>query len=409
MSVLYAIGMGVLYGLMALASLFNAKAKKWIRGQRAGLDGLKVPEGREVVWFHCASLGEFDQGLPVMNAYKKQFPDSFLLVTFFSPSGMEFYNKRQHSVDLACYLPLDTASNARKFMQRFRPRHVFFVKYEFWYNHLLAAKKSGAKVYGVSSLFRPTHRFFKWYGGFFRAALRLFDHFYVQDERSQKLLSSIGIDRVTISGDTRYDRMWAVREADQPNSVIASFKKTEPLIILGSSWPVDEALFAPVIAELSKDYKFIIAPHDISEAHVQQILAMAGNSVQRYTTFTDPGARILVLDTIGQLTAAYRYADLAYIGGGFTGKLHNILEPGAFGIPVIIGPKHERFPEAQLFIDREVAVSVDEQSDLKSVIAALWERRISIREELEKIFEENRGAAEIAVKTIENSNSRISR
>ena len=399
-TLIYACAIRALYLLMVLASPFNVKAKKWLDGQRKGLKGLEAPRDRQVVWFHCASLGEFDQGLPVMNAYKKKYPEAFLLVTFFSSSGMDFYNKRQHSVDLACYLPLDTRKNARDFMERFHPDHVFFVKYEFWYNHLLAARKSGAKVYGVSSLFRPAHRFFKWYGGFFREALRLFDHFYVQDERSRKLLADIGITSVTLSGDTRYDRMWAVKEANQSNAVIESFKGNEPLIILGSSWPVDEALFAPVIAALSNRYKFIIAPHDIAEAHIQQVLATVGKAAQRYTTFNDPAARILILDTIGQLTAAYRYADLAYIGGGFTGKLHNILEPGAFGIPVMIGPRHERFPEAQLFIDRKVAVSIDEHSDLEEVIGKLWNRKRTIKAELEKIFEENRGAAEVAVREV---------
>jgi 3-deoxy-D-manno-octulosonic-acid transferase len=228
--------------------------------------------------------------------------------------------------------------------------------------------------------------------------LRLFDHFYVQDIRSQQLLAKIGITQVTLSGDTRYDRMLAVRAANQENAVIEAFKTNEPVIILGSSWPVDENLFAPILMELASTFKVIIAPHDISEAHIGHIRSIAGDSVQRYTAFNDPAARILILDTIGQLTSAYRYADLAYVGGGFTGKLHNILEPGAFGIPVIIGPKHERFPEAQLFIDRGVAVSVNESSGLKAAIAALWERKAAISLELERIFEENRGAAEVAVK-----------
>ncbi len=396
----YAIGMGVLYSMLWLASLFNAKAKKWISGRKKRITDFPVPEGKQVAWFHCASLGEFDQGLPVMNAYKERFPDAFLLVTFFSPSGMEFYNKRKHQVDLACYLPLDTRSNARKFIRHFRPKHVFFVKYEFWYNHLLAAKQSGASVYGVSSLFRPTHRFFKWYGGFFRSALRLFDHFYVQDKRSADLLASIGIASVTISGDTRYDRMWAVRESNPVNPVLEQFKGNEPVLILGSSWPVDEALFVPHLERLTKEFKLIVAPHDISENHVTDIVGKFGSSVQRYTTFDDPVARVLVMDTIGQLTAAYRYADVAYIGGGFTGKLHNILEPGAFGLPVIIGPHHERFPEAQLFIDRGVAVSITDDSSLVTVIQSLMSNKVTVAEELERIFSENRGAAQLAIKDI---------
>lgn len=400
MRLLYAIGMGFLYSMLWLASLFNAKARKWINGRKKHVTDFPVPEGRSVAWFHCASLGEFDQGLPVMNAYKERFPDAFLLVTFFSPSGMEFYNKRKHQVDLACYLPLDTARNARKFIRHFRPKHVFFVKYEFWYNHLLEAKKSGASVFGVSSLFRPTHRFFKWYGGFFRSALRLFDHFYVQDQRSAHLLASIGIECVTISGDTRYDRMWAVRESNPTNPVLEQFKGDEQLLMLGSSWPVDEALFVPFLEKLTAEFKLVVAPHDIAESHVEEIVSKFGPSVQRYTSFSDPSVRVLVLDTIGQLTAAYRYADVAYIGGGFTGKLHNILEPGAFGLPVIFGPHHERFPEAQLFIDRGVAVSIPDQFALLPVIQSLMNRKMAISEELEQLFLENRGAAALAIKDI---------
>lgn len=402
MRLLYAIGMGGLYCLMWCASLFNAKAKKWITGRKTPITDFKLPENRPTVWFHCASLGEFDQGLPVMFAYKKRFPDAFLVVTFFSPSGMEFYQKRNHCVDLACYLPLDTARNARKFIAHLRPKDVFFVKYEFWYNHLLAAKRSGAKVYGVSSLFRPTHRFFKWYGGFFRSALHLFDHFYVQDQRSKDLLAGIGIHQTTLSGDTRYDRMIAVRDKGDANEILADFTQGKPTLILGSSWPVDEEkLFIPLL-ELSEQMKIIIAPHDISEQHISSISALFEQEVVRYTNYSSsPEQQILILDTIGQLTSAYRYATIAYIGGGFTGKLHNILEPGAFGIPVVFGPKHERFPEAQLFLDRKVALEISESDQFDGVVKQLLDRKTVIAEELRLIFEENSGAAKKVVAGIE--------
>ena len=401
MTVVYAIGMRGLYCLMWCASIFNAKAKKWIVGRKIPISSFLVPTDRPVAWFHCASLGEFDQGLPVMQAYKKRFPDTFMVVTFFSPSGMEFYHKRNHCVDLACYLPLDTQSNARKFIAHFHPKHVFFVKYEFWYNHLLAAKKSGATVIGVSSLFRPTHRFFSWYGGFFRSALRLFDHFYVQDERSKNLLNSIGITQVTLSGDTRYDRMIEVRNRNEANSILAAFTNGEPTIILGSSWPVDEELLFTSLLQLKNRMKIIIAPHDISEQHIISIAALFGNEVMRYTAYQPSEKRVLVLDSIGQLTAAYRYCSIAYIGGGLTGKLHNILEPGAFGIPVIFGPKHERFPEAQLFLDRGVAAEVTQSNQLENVVDTLLERKIKISEALELVFSENSGAAEKVVNGIE--------
>jgi len=394
MTVLYAIGMRGLYCLMWCASLFNAKAKKWIVGRKIPINSFVIPSDRPVAWFHCASLGEFDQGLPVMHAYKKRFPDTFIVVTFFSPSGMEFYHKRNHCVDLACYLPLDTRSNARKFIAHVHPKHVFFVKYEFWYNHLLAAKESGATVIGVSSLFRPSHRFFSWYGGFFRSALRLFDHFYVQDERSKDLLKSIGITQVTLSGDTRYDRMIEVRNRNEANPIIAEFTDGQPTIILGSSWSVDEELVLTSLLNLQNRMKIIIAPHDISEQHIESIAALFHNNVTRYTQYQPLENRVLVLDSIGQLTAAYRYCSIAYIGGGFTGKLHNILEPGAFGIPVVFGPKHERFPEAQLFLNRGVALELTQSNQLENLVDTLLERKTDIQESLKSLFLENSGAAE---------------
>src|SRR3989338_8781427 len=260
---------------------------------------------------------------------------------------MEFYNKRHHCVVLACYLPLDTASNARKFIAHFKPKDVFFVKYDFWNNHLLAG---------------------------------------------------IGIHQTTLSGDTRYDRMIAVRDKGDSNEILADFTYGKPTLILGSSWPVDEDTLLTSLLELHKRMKIIIAPHDISEQHISAIAALFGNEVVRYTNYvSSPENQVLILDTIGQLTSAYRYATIAYVGGGFTGKLHNILEPGAFGIPVIFGPKHERFPEAQLFLDLEVAVEVTDSGELEELVSQLLKRKTEIAEELKLIFQENSGAAKKVV------------
>lgn len=394
MRLFYGLGIRFFYGIMWLASWFHPKAKKWINGRKIPLDNFSVPNGKEVVWFHCASLGEFDQGLPVMNAYKSVHPDCFLLVTFFSPSGMEFYHKRDHRVDLAVYLPLDTKVKAEEFVSSFNPKKVFFVKYEFWYNHLKCAKRNGAKIYGVSSLFRPSHRFFKWYGGFFRKALRLFDHFFTQDERSKNLLNSIGITQVTVTGDTRYDRMIAVKESGQDNELIAAFKGDSLLLILGSSWSIDLETLLPALLELREEMKIVVAPHTISDKSIQEISDAFDGEIERYTQFQNTQQNILVLDTIGQLTNAYRQADFAYIGGGFTGKLHNILEPGAFGIPIFFGPKFDRFPEAQLFIDQEVAFSVNDSFAFEQALIKARENKSAIAEKLQVIFEENRGAAQ---------------
>jgi 3-deoxy-D-manno-octulosonic-acid transferase len=400
MRLFYGFGIRGFYAVMWLASWFHAKAKKWIIGRQTPLESFQVPKDKKVVWFHCASLGEFDQGLPVMNAYKEAFPDSFLMVTFFSPSGMEFYNKRDHQVDLALYLPLDTKIKARKFVEHFNPQMVFFVKYEFWYNHLKCARRNGAKIYGVSSLFRPSHRFFKWYGGFFRKALRLFDHFYTQDQRSKDLLNSIGINQVTVTGDTRYDRMLAVKAKSQENEIIRNFVEEKPVLILGSSWTMDEEILVPALSELREKFKIIIAPHDISIKHIEQISAEFDHDVEYYTAFENLGRDILILDTIGQLTNAYQYADLAYIGGGFTGKLHNILEPGAFGIPIFFGPKHARFPEAQLFLDHEVAFTIEDSFSFEKAVEEALGKRAQINERLAEIFAKNQGAAKKIINSL---------
>jgi len=393
MRLLYGFGVRVLYALMWTASFFNSKAKKWMDGRKRCVSLSQIPTDKQVYWFHCASLGEFDQGLPVMNALKEKQPDIFLIVTFFSPSGMEFYQKRDHQVDLAVYLPLDTKRNAEHFVKTVHPDKVFFVKYEFWYNHLKAARRAGAKVYGVSSLFRPTHRFFQWYGGFFRKALRLFDFFFVQDQRSKDLLTSIGIAQVEVTGDTRYDRMLAVTEKQVTNGILEQFVRDEEVLLLGSSWSVDEETFRSSLLHLSERMKIIIAPHDVSEEHVMKIASLFKDEVVRYTRFNDSSSRILILDTIGQLTSAYRYAHVAYVGGGFTGKLHNILEPGAFGVPVLFGPKFERFPEAQLFVERGVARVVTTAEEFTAALEQSMKNRLEIGAELKAIFRENSGAA----------------
>lgn len=393
MRLLYGFGIRCMYLAMWMAQWVHPKAKKWIVGRKRSVTTYSFPKEKSVVWFHCASLGEFDQGLPVMNAYKQAYPDVFLLVTFFSPSGMEHYEKRDHSVDLAIYLPLDTKRKAHQFIQHFNPKDVFFVKYEFWYNHLKNARRNGSKIYGVSSLFRPSHRFFKWYGGFFRKALGLFDHFFAQDERSKSLLESIGIRQVTVTGDTRYDRMIALTAKAQKNEIIEAFLAGKEAIILGSTWPLDEEIIFPALDELKEKFQLIIAPHQLDEEHIQQIATSFDGEVERYTSFQNLGKKVLILDTIGHLSSAYRYAHFAYVGGGFTGKLHNILEPGAAGIPVFFGPKHDRFPEAQLFIDAGVGFSVDDATHFQQSLEKANMKRAEIRTNLSLLFNKNSGAA----------------
>lgn len=391
MRVFYGLGVRIMYALMWCAHFFHPKAKKWILGRKSPLPTL--PKDQNVYWFHCASLGEFDQGLPIMNELKEKNPSIFLVVTFFSPSGMDNFHKRDHKADLVLYLPLDTKRKAQNFIDKIHPEKVFFVKYEFWYNHLKAARRSGAKIYGVSSLFRPSHRFFKWYGGFFRKALALFDHFFCQDQRSLDLLKSIGISQASVTGDSRYDRMIAVRDKNEPNIKIETFIGQEKVLLLGSSWPVEEELFKDAILSIQNDWKIIIAPHDISENHIQSIEKIFTNSTCRYTQEIDVNKRILIVDTIGQLTSAYRYATVAYVGGGFTGKLHNILEPGAFGVPVLIGPKHERFPEADLYLQNGCAQIVMDADSFMEKLSFSFDKKSEIEVLLSEIFEKNKGTA----------------
>ena len=358
MQALYNIGI-LFFGLsIRIASFFNPKAKYWIQGRKDLFENLPNVTGENVVWFHCASLGEFDQGIPLMKKLINQDPSIFLLVTFFSPSGMKFYHKREKIANLVTYLPLDTSKNAKRFIKHFKPKQVFFVKYEFWGNHILEAKKNGAEIYNVSGVFRENHRFFKWYGGYFRHILSQFNWFFVQNKQSVELLKSIGVNNVSISGDSRFDRVIENKELVTENKIISQFQNGEDMIVIGSSWPEDEEVLLPWI--INQNNKVLIAPHNIDENHIQQITTKIPNAI-RYTSADKEdlvNTSILILDTIGQLANAYSYGKIAYIGGGFSGSLHNILEPAVFGLPVIFGPKHSRFPEGQIFIDNGFGFSI---------------------------------------------------
>lgn len=386
-----------LYGFgIRVASLFLPKAKKWIAGRTNWSSHLPNTQGKEVVWFHCASLGEFDQGLPLMAKIKEEHPDIFLLVTFFSPSGFEHYQKRDHQADYVCYLPLDTPENAQRFIQHFSPSKSFFVKYEFWGNYILRAKAAGSKIYNVSGLFRPKQRFFKWHGGFFRSILQQFDHFFVQNESSKELLASIGITNVTISGDSRFDRVSENRVKAKDNSLIEEFKGNDELVIIGSSWPADEAILTPWIN--STEQKVLIAPHQVDNKHIEQIFSGLTRKTERYTEIESapkPDTEVLILDTIGHLASAYKYGAIAYVGGGFSGSLHNILEPAVFGLPVIFGPKHSRFPEAQAFIDGGFGFSVATTAEFEVAFKSIKDDFDSISSNEQQFVESNVGASRL--------------
>ncbi|NRA10948.1 MAG: 3-deoxy-D-manno-octulosonic acid transferase [Crocinitomicaceae bacterium] len=357
-------------------------------------------EGKKVIWFHCASLGEFDQGLPLMNKIKENDSGIYLIVTFFSPSGMQHYQKRNHKADHVCYIPLDTSSKAKKFIKAIQPESAFFIKYEFWTNHILACKNNGTKVYNVSGLFRRDHRFFKSTGGFFRKTLRLFDWFFVQNEESLRLLKGIGIQQVSVSGDSRFDKVAENKLNLKKNSLIANFCGNATVFIIGSSWPKDEELLIPIVNRL--DCKVIIAPHNIDESHVKGITSKLERSFVRFSDTDSIGDQdIMVLDTIGHLSSAYAFGAVAYVGGGFSGSLHNILEPAVFGMGVIYGPKHNRFPEATHFIENGFGFEVSSSAELKLRIDAILSDKDAIDSKAEEFVQKNIGASDRIFKELD--------
>lgn len=393
MHFLYNIGIFFLGLSIRIASLFNPKAKDWVQGRKNLFNNLPNVTGENVVWFHCASLGEFDQGIPLMKKLINQDPSIFLLVTFFSPSGMKFYHKREKIANLVTYLPLDTSRNAKRFVKYFKPKKVFFVKYEFWGNHILEAKRNGAEVYNVSGIFRENHRFFKWYGGFFRHILSQFEWFFVQNKQSEELLNSIGISDVSISGDSRFDRVLENKKSVTENTIISQFQNGEKLIVIGSSWPEDEEILIPWIK--NQKNKILIAPHNIDDNHIQQILSELPEA-KRYSESENQdisNSSILILDTIGQLSNAYSYGFIAYVGGGFSGSLHNILEPAVFGLPVIFGPKHKRFPEGQAFIDIGFGFSISSTDEFEKAYDAIISDYNAISQKEISFVEKNAGAS----------------
>lgn len=397
MHLIYNIGIQLYGSILKIAAIFNPKAKNWIDGRKDFF--LKLPEvtSSNVYWFHCASLGEFDQALPVMNLIKEQDSTIFILVTFFSPSGYLHYQKREHKADYVCYLPLDTPSNSRRFIAHFQPKKAFFVKYEFWANYIFEAKNTNCKLYSISSIFRKDHRFFKKYGSFFRSILFQFEHLFIQNEESAVLLNSIGITNYTITGDTRFDRVIENKKNVKPNSIIDNFLKDKKAFIIGSSWSKDEDIILPIINSSFLKSKFIIAPHSIDQNHIDQIKKQITIPYVLYSELENGKKyneeRVLILNTIGNLANAYSYGDFAYVGGGFSGNLHNILEPAVFGLPVIFGPKHSRFPEGEMFIKNGIGFSVKDEIELKLSIDKINSEKELLKQKTIAFVESQKGAS----------------
>jgi len=350
--ILYSIGIFIASFIIKLIAIFNVKLKEGVDGRKQTfhkLDQALKPNDK-TFWFHCASLGEYEQGLPVFEALKKQHPQYKIVLSFFSPSG---YNVRKNSkiADVVVYLPLDSKENAKRFLTIVNPSYIVFVKYEIWPNYLHEIKKRQLKAILISAVFREKQSFFKWYGGFTRSSLFAFEHIFTQDENSKNLLQSINYTKVTVSGDTRFDRVLNQMEIDNTIDFIKNFKGDQLCVVFGSTWPEDDKLFLDFInRNADSAVKFIIAPHNIKPNYIASINSQLSVNTIQFSEMTNKDLgnyKVFILDTIGYLSRAYSYADIAYVGGGAgqTG-LHNILEPAVFGIPILIGKNFEKFPEA---------------------------------------------------------------
>ncbi len=348
---MYLIQFGIVVG-----SYFNKKLRKMLDGEREAIKQIreKVDPDAQYIWFHAASLGEFEQGRPLIEKVHKEHPEYKILLTFFSPSGYEV-RKNYTGADIITYLPIDTITNARAFLRAIRPVMAFFIKYEFWYNYLHILQYRGVPTYSVSSIFRPNQIFFKWYGRNYGRVLQCFTHFFVQNEESQQLLAGIGFKNSTVVGDTRFDRVLQIKEASKQLPIVDSFvhihEEKKPLtFVAGSSWPPDEAIFIEYF-NTHPSWKLIIAPHVIGEDHLKQIISLLKNKkVVRYTQTTETDAAnadVLIIDCFGLLSSIYRYGEVAYVGGGFGVGIHNVLEAAVWSIPVIFGPNNAHFAEAQ--------------------------------------------------------------
>ena len=404
---------------MAIGSLFNKKIKKMWRGEREAVDLLKekVDPTAKYVWFHAASLGEFEQGRPLIEQLKATHPEYKILLTFFSPSGYEV-RKNYEGADIVCYLPLDTIRNARRFLRAVHPVMAFFIKYEFWYNYLHILRHRGVPVYSVSSIFRPGQVFFKWYGRNYAKVLHCITHFFVQNEVSLQLLKGIGIDEATVVGDTRFDRVLQIKEQAKKLPIVEAFKgingkgdackndlsenackgdlsedackgdlsedackddlsengcKGCKVFVAGSSWQPDEDIFIRFFND-HPDWKLIIAPHVIGEDHLAYILDKLQMKAVRYTQATEQSAaeaRCLIIDCFGLLSTIYRYGEIAYVGGGFGVGIHNVPEAAVWGVPVLFGPNNKRFQEAQDLLACKGSFEVTDYDSFNTIISRL--------------------------------------
>lgn len=380
MRYLYTFGI-LCYGLaIRLASLFDKKAKLWVAGRRDIFQQIRnklADNNSPVAWFHASSLGEFEQCRPVIDAFKKQYSDYKIFVTFFSPSGYEV-RKNYPNADYVFYLPLDTMFNARKFVDMVNPKMAFFVKYDFWFNYMAVLDKRNIPTILFSSIFRPSQYFFAWYGKWFCRRLNAFDHLFVQNKESEKLLKEHGISQCTIAGDTRFDQVMAIAANVKQFPEVMCFVGQSKVLLAGSTWEPDERLlksFADTYS--SSDIKFVIAPHEIHASRIDFLMKLFGNTCVKYSDIANISDlrdyKVLIIDNIGMLSSLYQYAYVAYIGGGFGKGIHNILEALAFGKPVCFGPKYQKFQEAKDIVNLNGGWSVGDEKSLNKALTDLFD------------------------------------
>lgn len=411
---LYTLLTEIVQQLLKVVALFNPKIKLFVNGRKDVFKTLqtKLSRNDKTIWFHAASLGEYEQGLPVMEKIKQKFPTHKIILTFFSPSGYEV-RKNNTIADITIYLPLDTKTNAKRFLDSINPEMVFFIKYEYWPNYLNSLKNSNIKTYLISGIFRENQIFFKWYGGFYKNALKSFSHFFVQNDISKELLQRTGFSNVTVSGDSRFDRVVSILEKDNSLDFIERFCKNPShefkmtTVVIGSSWPKDEELLINYINRTSHRLKFIIAPHNIKS---EQIANLKSEIAKKTVLFSEMEGKnlsdfdVFIIDTVGILTKIYSYADIAYVGGGFGHPgVHNILEPATFGIPIIIGPNYAHFAEATALVHQEGCITIRDQKEMNQALDLLVQNPDERHEKghiCSTFVQMNKGATERILKTI---------
>jgi 3-deoxy-D-manno-octulosonic-acid transferase len=406
MKIIYNTAIFIYTALVHLTALFSTKASLWVRGRRGWKSrlGEKINPDDRNVWIHCSSLGEFEQGRPVIEEIRRGHPEYKIVLTFFSPSGFEI-RKNYSEAECIEYLPADFPWNAREFLNLVSPELVIFVKYEFWNNYITEINKKNIPLYLVSGIFRPGQHFFKWYGSFFRDILMRFEKIFVQDQQSMDLLTGIGLKNIVRAGDTRFDRVLKITGTARDIPQIEQFRSGEKLFLAGSSWKKDEEIIAQYINRYPGRMKWVFAPHEIDKPNIDRLEKLLDVRVVRFSEFNGEAAdaRVLIIDNIGMLSSAYKYAYIAAIGGGFGKGIHNILEPACWNIPVIFGPNYKKFREAVELIHEKGAISFDSFENFSGIVDKLMSEEefyIKAAETAGKYITKNTGATTIILKEV---------